>query len=99
MCDLERETEKEMILKNEWNHIVQLTDKQNNHRACPSSPLYPHIALHLALGQFYKDDIVVEPAQVIPLLATALLLQMDPLIDQCTSIMMETINLQVRKGS
>lgn len=51
-------------------------------------------ALHLALGQFYKDDIVVEPAQVIPLLATALLLQMDPLIDQCTSIMMETINLQ-----
>ncbi|XP_071536437.1 protein germ cell-less [Panulirus ornatus] len=51
-------------------------------------------ALHLALGQFYKDDIEVEAAQVIPLLATALLLQMDPLIDQCTCIMLETINLQ-----
>lgn len=52
-------------------------------------------ALHLALGQFYKDDIEVEAAQVIPLLATALLLQMDPLIEQCTGIMLETINLQV----
>ncbi|XP_064087432.1 protein germ cell-less-like [Macrobrachium nipponense] len=51
-------------------------------------------ALRLALGQFYKDDILVEAAQVIPLLATALLLQMDPLIEQCTSIMLETINLQ-----
>nr|XP_053655206.1 protein germ cell-less-like [Cherax quadricarinatus] len=51
-------------------------------------------ALHLALGQFYKDDIEVEAAQVIPLLATSLLLQMDPLIDQCTCIMLETINLQ-----
>ncbi|MPC28304.1 Protein germ cell-less [Portunus trituberculatus] len=51
-------------------------------------------ALHLALGQFYKDDIEVEAAQVIPLLATALLLQMDPLIEQCTGIMLETINLQ-----
>ncbi|KAG7157733.1 germ cell-less-like [Homarus americanus] len=50
-------------------------------------------ALHLALGQFYKDDIEMEAAQVIPLLATALLLQMDPLIDQCTCIMLETINL------
>lgn len=54
-------------------------------------------ALHLAMGQFYKDDIEVEAAQVIPLLATALLLQMEPLIDQCTAIMMETINLQVNK--
>lgn len=54
------------------------------------------LALHLALGQFYKDDIEVEAAHVIPLLATALLLQMDPLIDQCTAIMKETINIQVR---
>ncbi|KAK3869228.1 hypothetical protein Pcinc_017317 [Petrolisthes cinctipes] len=51
-------------------------------------------ALHLALGQFYKDDVEVEAAHVIPLLATALLLQMDPLIDQCTAIMKETINIQ-----
>lgn len=52
-------------------------------------------ALRLALGSFYFDELNLDASQVIPLLATAILLQMDPIIDQCTSIMIETINIQV----
>ncbi|CAL4120382.1 unnamed protein product, partial [Meganyctiphanes norvegica] len=50
--------------------------------------------LRLALGQFYKDDIVVEAAGVRPLLAAATMLQMEPLIQQCAAIMLETINIK-----
>lgn len=52
-------------------------------------------ALHLALGSFYLDELNFEPSHVIPLLATAILLQMDPVVDQCTAVMIETINIQV----
>ena len=51
-------------------------------------------SLHLALGSLYQDEITVEPAQVVPVLATANLLQLEGLIDQCVIIMKETINVK-----
>ena len=47
------------------------------------------------LGSLYQDELVVEPAEVVPLLATATLLQLDGVIDQCVAIMEETVNAQV----
>ena len=49
----------------------------------------------MVLGSLYQDELVVEPAEVVPLLATATLLQLDGVIDQCVAIMEETVNAQV----
>lgn len=46
------------------------------------------------LGSFYQDEISLEPKDVIPILATATLFQLQGLIDQCTEIMAETTNLK-----
>ena len=57
----------------------------------------PNISLdsmNVTLGSLYQDEIVVEPAEVTSVLATATLFQMDGLIDQCASIMEETINVE-----
>jgi len=51
-------------------------------------------ALHVALGSLYQDEISVEPAEVIPILAAANLFQLEGLIDQCVIIMEETINVK-----
>ena len=51
-------------------------------------------ALHVALGSLYQDEISVEPAEAIPILAAANLFQLDGLIDQCVAIMEETINVK-----
>ena len=51
-------------------------------------------SLNLTLGSFYQDEIVVEPADVISVIATATLIQQDGLIDQCCQIMEETINIE-----
>ena len=37
-------------------------------------------SLRLVLGSLYQDELTVEPAEVIPLLATATLLQLDGVI-------------------
>lgn len=49
-------------------------------------------ALKIVLGSLYKDEIVVEPTQVINVLGAAVLFQLDSLIVQCSEIMKETIN-------
>ena len=54
------------------------------------------LALQVVLGSLYQDELFVEPAEVVPLLATATLLQLDGVIDQCVAIMEETVNAQVR---
>lgn len=57
----------------------------------------PNISLdsmNVTLGSLYQDEISVEPADVIPILATATLFQLDGLIDQCASIMEETVNIE-----
>ncbi|XP_038060923.1 germ cell-less protein-like 1 [Patiria miniata] len=49
-------------------------------------------ALEVALGSLYRDDVMLEPAKVVPILAAASLLQLDGLICQCADIMTETIS-------
>ncbi|XP_033644165.1 germ cell-less protein-like 1 isoform X2 [Asterias rubens] len=49
-------------------------------------------ALEVALGSLYRDDVMLEPAKVVPILAAASLLQLDGLICQCADIMTDTIS-------
>jgi BTB/POZ domain-containing protein 13 len=51
-------------------------------------------SLDVTLGSLYQDEISVEPADVIPIIATATLFQLEGLIEQCSSIMEETINIE-----
>ncbi|XP_011499469.1 PREDICTED: protein germ cell-less [Ceratosolen solmsi marchali] len=51
-------------------------------------------SLTLVLGSFYQDEISLEPKDVISILATATLFQLQGLIDQCTEIMAETTNIK-----
>lgn len=49
-------------------------------------------ALQIALGSLYRDDVLLEPAKVVSVLAAASLLQLEGLIQQCSDIMTETIS-------
>jgi len=51
-------------------------------------------AMNTTLGSLYQDEVSVEPAEVIPVLACATLLQLDGLIQQCVVIMEETVNVE-----
>lgn len=51
-------------------------------------------SMETALGSLYRDEIRVEAAEVVPILAAASLLQLQGLIDQCVAIMQETVNVQ-----
>lgn len=51
---------------------------------------YP--ALSIAFGCLYRDDLTIEPVQVISVLAAASLLQLEGLMQQCAIIMKETIS-------
>ncbi|XP_014219919.1 protein germ cell-less isoform X2 [Copidosoma floridanum] len=51
-------------------------------------------SLTIVCGSFYQDEINVEPKNVVSVLATATLFQLQGLIDQCTEIMIETINMK-----
>ncbi|XP_033225287.1 protein germ cell-less isoform X3 [Belonocnema kinseyi] len=51
-------------------------------------------SLQTVLGSFYQDEISLEPRDVISILATATLFQLQGLIDQCTEIMVETTNVK-----
>jgi len=51
-------------------------------------------SLHITLGSFYRDDVTIEPGDVVSVLAAASLFQLDGLISQCIVIMEETINIQ-----
>jgi len=50
-------------------------------------------SLHITLGSFYRDDVTIEPSDVVSVLAAASLFQLDGLISQCVVIMEETINM------
>jgi len=50
-------------------------------------------SLHVALGSLYQDEVTVEPAKVIPVLAAATLLQLEGLITQSRGIMRESTNM------
>ncbi|XP_054569419.1 germ cell-less protein-like 1 [Eptesicus fuscus] len=51
-------------------------------------------ALHEALGSLYEDSVLIQPRRVVPILATASMLQLDELIQQCGEIMEETVSVQ-----
>ncbi|XP_012276724.1 protein germ cell-less isoform X2 [Orussus abietinus] len=51
-------------------------------------------SLLTVLGSFYQDEVSLEPKDVISILATATLFQLQGLIDQCTDIMIETTNIK-----
>ena len=55
-------------------------------------------SLDVALGSLYQDEITVEAADVVPILAAANLLQLEGLIDQCLVIMLETVNFKTVVG-
>ena len=46
------------------------------------------------LGSLYQDEISVEPAEATSILATATLFQLEGLIDQCETILEETVNIE-----
>ncbi|KAL2734384.1 protein germ cell-less [Vespula squamosa] len=51
-------------------------------------------SLLTVLGSFYQDEVSLEPKDVISILATSTLFQLQGLIDQCTDIMIETTNIK-----
>ncbi|XP_047620163.1 germ cell-less protein-like 1 [Phacochoerus africanus] len=51
-------------------------------------------ALHEALGSLYRNPVLIPPSRVVPILATASMLQLDELIQQCSEIMKETVSAQ-----
>ncbi|XP_054445321.1 germ cell-less protein-like 1 [Pteronotus mesoamericanus] len=56
-------------------------------------------SLHFVLGSLYRDEYVIrEPLQVLGVLATACLLQVEDLIWQCEETMNETINVKTVCG-
>lgn len=53
------------------------------------------LALQVVFGSLYNSDIALNPLEIVPILATATMFQLDGLIEQCTEVMMETINPKV----
>ncbi|XP_043249806.1 protein germ cell-less isoform X1 [Colletes gigas] len=51
-------------------------------------------SLLTVFGSFYQDEVSLEPKDVISILATSTLFQLQGLIDQCTDIMVETTNIK-----
>lgn len=51
-------------------------------------------ALHEALGSLYQGSVRIPRSRVVPILATASMLQLDKLIQQCGEVMKETVSAQ-----
>lgn len=51
-------------------------------------------ALHEVLGSLYRGSMIIPPCRVIAILATASMLQLDELIQQCREIMKDTVSAQ-----
>ncbi|XP_050301262.1 protein germ cell-less isoform X2 [Anthonomus grandis grandis] len=49
-------------------------------------------SLQVVFGSLYLSDIALNPLEIVPILATATMFQLDGLIEQCTEVMLETIN-------
>ncbi|KAL6440528.1 hypothetical protein ACFW04_003204 [Cataglyphis niger] len=49
-------------------------------------------SLSTVLGSLYQDEVTLEPKEVISILATSVLFQLQGLIDECADIMIETTN-------
>ncbi|KAJ8954095.1 hypothetical protein NQ318_004400 [Aromia moschata] len=55
-------------------------------------PLITIDSLKVVLGSLYNCEIVLNPLEIVPILATATMFQLDGLIEKCTEVMLETIN-------
>ncbi|KAG5887937.1 hypothetical protein JTB14_003032 [Gonioctena quinquepunctata] len=55
-------------------------------------PLITINSLKVVLGSLYNCEITLNPLEIVPILATATMFQLDGLIDKCTEVMLETIN-------
>ncbi|CAH1155286.1 unnamed protein product [Phaedon cochleariae] len=55
-------------------------------------PLITVDSMRVVLGSLYNCEIMMNPLEIVPILATATMFQLDGLIDKCTEVMMETIN-------
>lgn len=49
-------------------------------------------ALSIVLGSLYQDEVSLEPKDIVSILATSTLFQLQELIDECANIMIETTN-------
>ncbi|CAH0547623.1 unnamed protein product [Brassicogethes aeneus] len=49
-------------------------------------------SLKVVLGSLYNCEITLNPLEIVPILATATMFQLDGLIEKCTEVMLETIN-------
>uniref|UniRef100_U5ETV2 BTB domain-containing protein n=1 Tax=Corethrella appendiculata TaxID=1370023 RepID=U5ETV2_9DIPT len=49
-------------------------------------------SLNAVFGSLYMDEVVLEPKEIVSILATATLFQLDNLIEQCADVMIETTN-------
>lgn len=52
-------------------------------------------ALKVVLGSLYNCEITLNPLEIVSILATATMFQLDGLIQECTEVMLETINPKV----
>lgn len=50
----------------------------------------------MVFGSLYEAEVALNPLEVVSILATATMFQLDDLIEQCTELMLETINPKVR---
>ncbi|XP_055594442.1 protein germ cell-less [Uranotaenia lowii] len=51
-------------------------------------------SLYSVFGSLYMDEVVLEPREIVSILATATLFQLDSLIDRCAEVMIETTNAE-----
>ncbi|KAF5296198.1 hypothetical protein FQA39_LY12652 [Lamprigera yunnana] len=49
-------------------------------------------SLKIVFGSLYNDEITLNPTQIVSILATATMFQLDGIIDKCREVMIETIN-------
>lgn len=54
------------------------------------------LALNIVFGSLYNDEVTINPIDVISVLATATMFQLDGMIEKCREVMLETINTQVQ---
>lgn len=52
-------------------------------------------SLYSVFGSLYMDEVSLEPREIVSILATATLFQLDSLIDRCAEVMIETTNAEV----
>ena len=53
------------------------------------------LALRIVLGSLYQDELIIVPNEVVSVLATAALLQLDAVVLKCGEVMAQTVNIKV----